>query len=324
VKKWRSRFLQGRTTLFDDPRSGRPLTQDLAQAVRSMLDEKSFTSCRVLCRHFRIAKTTCLRILHDELGLQQFHLRWVPHALSPNQKSERVTYSNLLLEVLEEAQRTGFERVITGDESSFFLSDPHNSAWATSRDELPERVSPKIGIEKGVISVFWSANGSHSLFDVPKGSTYNTAFFCDQVIPSLVQRITSRGRRKALQGFMIHFDNVSPDNSRRPRECLGSYRATRLQHQAYSPGLAPSDFFLFGYLKEKLIDFNCRSPEDLKSVITSIFTEIDKETLIAIFLSCIEWLKWVIRNDGRYYHKSTRDVKYWFKIGRETGRSRNS
>jgi histone-lysine N-methyltransferase SETMAR len=122
LKKWRSRFLQGSTTLFDNLRSGRPRTQDLAEAVRSMLNEKPFTSCTVLCRHFRIVKTTCLWILHDELQWQKFHLRWVPHALSSNQKSERVTYSSLLLEVLEEAQRTGVERVITGDESWFFLS----------------------------------------------------------------------------------------------------------------------------------------------------------------------------------------------------------
>jgi hypothetical protein len=76
-----------------------------------------------------------------------------------------------------------------------------------------------------------------------------------------------------------------------------------LQHPADSPDRAPSDFFLFGYLKEKLIDFDCRSQEDLKSAITSIFTEIDKETLVAVFLSWIERLKWVIRKEGRYYHK---------------------
>jgi hypothetical protein len=209
------RFLQERTTLFDDPRCGRPLTQDLAAAVRSMLTEKPFTSCMVLCRHFRIAKTTCLRILHDELGLPKFHLRWVPHELSSNQKSECVTYSSLLLEVLEEAHRTGFERIITGDELWFFLSYPHDSAWAPSRDELPERVSQKIDTEKCLISVFWSVNGIHTLFDVPKGSTYNTAFFSDQVVPSLVEGITSRGRRKTLKGFMVHRDNASPHNSRR-------------------------------------------------------------------------------------------------------------
>jgi hypothetical protein len=90
-------------TLFDNPKSGRPLTQDLAEAIRSMLDEKPFTSCKVLCRYFRLAKTTCSRILHDELWLQKFHFRWVLHALSSNQKSERVTYSSLLLAILEEA-----------------------------------------------------------------------------------------------------------------------------------------------------------------------------------------------------------------------------
>jgi hypothetical protein len=164
-------------------------------------------------------------------------------------------------------------------------------------------VSPKIYIEKCLISVFCSADGIHSLLDVPKGSTYNTAFFCDQVIPSLVQGITSRGRRKTLQGFIIHFGNANPHKSRRSRECLGSYRATRLQHPAYNPDLAPSDFFLFGYLKEKRINFDCRNREDLKSVITLIFTEIDKETLIAVFLSWTERLKWVIRKEWRYYHK---------------------
>jgi energy-converting hydrogenase A subunit M len=109
MKKWRLRFLQGRTTLFDDPKSGRLLTQDLAEAVRSMVAERSFASCKVLHRHFGIAKTPCLRILLDDLALQKFHLRCVQHAISSNEKSERVTYSSLLLEVLEEAQRTGFE-----------------------------------------------------------------------------------------------------------------------------------------------------------------------------------------------------------------------
>jgi hypothetical protein len=81
VRKGRLRFLQGRITLFDDPKFGRPITNDLAEAVWFMLPEKPFKSSTVLCRHYRIAKTACSRILHDELGLQKLHLRWVPHAL---------------------------------------------------------------------------------------------------------------------------------------------------------------------------------------------------------------------------------------------------
>jgi transposase len=37
VKKWLRCIHQGRTDLFDNPRSGRPLTNDLAGAIGSML-----------------------------------------------------------------------------------------------------------------------------------------------------------------------------------------------------------------------------------------------------------------------------------------------
>jgi hypothetical protein len=69
-KKWRRPFHQGRMYLFDDPRSGSPLANDLAGTVSSVLKEKPFSSCRMLCRHFRIGKTMCLRILHDKLDLK--------------------------------------------------------------------------------------------------------------------------------------------------------------------------------------------------------------------------------------------------------------
>jgi hypothetical protein len=39
VKKWDMGFLERRTDLFDKPRSGPPLTHDLAQAIRSVLAE---------------------------------------------------------------------------------------------------------------------------------------------------------------------------------------------------------------------------------------------------------------------------------------------
>jgi hypothetical protein len=96
VKKSRTYFHRGRTDMFDDPRSGKPLTNGLARAIGFMLEERSFNLCKVLCRHFRIGKATCLRILHGKLDLNKFHLQWVPHALVINQESERVLYSKFL------------------------------------------------------------------------------------------------------------------------------------------------------------------------------------------------------------------------------------
>jgi transposase len=120
VKKWCKRFVDGRTSLCSNPRSGRPLSNDLAEAIASMLKEKPFASCKVLCRHFRIAETTCLRILHDNLAMKKFNLRWVPHVLTGGQKAERVTLSHEILAVLESDRRNSFRKVITGDEPWFF------------------------------------------------------------------------------------------------------------------------------------------------------------------------------------------------------------
>jgi hypothetical protein len=41
VKIWQSRFLQRRTSLFDNPRFVQPLTQVLAEAIRSMRHDKA-------------------------------------------------------------------------------------------------------------------------------------------------------------------------------------------------------------------------------------------------------------------------------------------
>jgi hypothetical protein len=75
------------------------ITNDLAEAISSMLKERPDLSCKVLCWDFRITKRTCFRILHDTLEMKKFHLLWVLHALVTNQKAERVTLSDGFLSV---------------------------------------------------------------------------------------------------------------------------------------------------------------------------------------------------------------------------------
>jgi hypothetical protein len=47
-----------------------------------------------------------------------------------------------------EQKASGFQRIITGDASWFFLYCPSDSVWAASRDELPQRSKHKTGTEK--------------------------------------------------------------------------------------------------------------------------------------------------------------------------------
>jgi hypothetical protein len=153
VYKWYERFLQGRMELFDNPRCGRPVQNDLGDAFHGVLQEFPFTSCKSLCVYFRIAKATCLRILHDVLHSRKFNLRWVPHSLDDTQKAEQVSLSAELVRVLKENQKTGLGSIITGDESWFCFEYPHQSVWGPSRDEVSEKIKQKIDTEKCLISV---------------------------------------------------------------------------------------------------------------------------------------------------------------------------
>jgi hypothetical protein len=68
VKRWRKDFAERRTSLYDNPRCGKPLANELT--ISSMLKKKPYLSCKVLCQHFRIAKGTCVRVLHNWLGMK--------------------------------------------------------------------------------------------------------------------------------------------------------------------------------------------------------------------------------------------------------------
>jgi hypothetical protein len=54
----------------------------------------------------------------------------------------------------------------------------------------------------------------------------------------------------------------------------------RILHAADNPDLAPCDFFLFGYVKRKLIEYDIPDRQNLKIATTHVFDEIGQETFI--------------------------------------------
>jgi hypothetical protein len=65
----------------------------------------------------------------------------------------------------------------------------------------------------------------------------------------------------------------------------------------YSPDLAPSDFFLFGYVEGKLMGHRAETPSELLVRIQVILAEIPRETLNAVFLEWMEPLQKYMRVD---------------------------
>jgi hypothetical protein len=86
-------------------------------------------------------------------------------------------------------------------------------------------------------------------------------------------------------------------------DCLEATKAQWLFHSPYSPDRAPSDFFLFGFIKAKLLDSQCNTRDELKTAITAVFNRIGKETLMSVFEAWIKTVQWVTQHGGEYYHK---------------------
>jgi hypothetical protein len=71
-------------------------------------------------------------------------------------------------------------------------------------------------------------------------------------------------------------------------------------HLPYSPDLAPSDFFLFGYVKGMLMGYQSGSAAELLVRVHMILAEIPREALNMVFLEWMQRLQKCIDSDGEY------------------------
>lgn len=74
----------------------------------------------------------------------------------------------------------------------------------------------------------------------------------------------------------------------------------RAPQPTYSPDIAPSDLFLFVYIKSKLNGQHFDSVESLLEEILEIISEISKETLKKVFEDWERRLNEVINRNGEF------------------------
>ena len=94
MKKWAADFKRGRSTIFDDVRSGRPKTavsedHDIRNAVLS--DQRM--KVRELSNIAQISTEHVHYVLHEKLHMKKLSARWVPRLLTVDQKRVRQNVS---------------------------------------------------------------------------------------------------------------------------------------------------------------------------------------------------------------------------------------
>ena len=100
---------------------------------------------------------------------------------------------------------------------------------------------------------------------VPNGQTVNQVYYVE-----VLERLHEKVRRKRPEHFannswILHHDNAPVHTALSVMEFLATKQITVLEHPAYSPDLAPNDFFLFPKIKEILKGRHFDDTDDIRS-----------------------------------------------------------
>ncbi|GFO41314.1 histone-lysine N-methyltransferase SETMAR [Plakobranchus ocellatus] len=125
-------FGEGRTSLGDEPKSGRPKTstkEDNTTCVDELIRCDRRMKIREIALKLEIPKSTVHEIVHDTLGYRKVSARWIHKMLTEDHKLQRVKISQRLLQRCQQGN---------GDEDTTHIAPLGGMAFETEDDLISE------------------------------------------------------------------------------------------------------------------------------------------------------------------------------------------
>jgi transposase len=88
----------------------------------------------------------------------------------------------------------------------------------------------------------------------------------------------------------VHAGNPHPHTAKKVREFLAGSGMKRAPQPPYSPDLAPCEFHLCWYIKDRLAGASFKEPNQLLQAIDAMFQSIERVTLECMFQEWIDKL----------------------------------
>lgn len=221
----------------------------------------------MIARKTHYAQLTILTHLKDSLHMKNIHLRWIPHQLNALQKSVRMEMSQSILNYLQKAKKNNFIFILTGDECWFQYRYDPKRMWVFDFDERQDIISPSNIQKKTLLTIFFNADGVQLIDIKPNGVKIDAEYFKSIILMKLFQLDVVKKAKKQKQQMLIHFDNSPSHNAQEVENFIEKSNFERIPHPPYGPDLAPSDFGLFGTVKESFEGREFESEVELLSAI---------------------------------------------------------
>ena len=270
IKFWVGEFKRGRTSLEDEARSGRPLDatdEEMCKKVRVYSDRR--IQVEEIAQALDISHDSVSTILHDRLCMRKLTARWVPKSLSDEQMATRASVCSALLKRFR-SKDDFLLRLVTVDETWVHYYEPENKAqsrqWVRPGSPGPKKFKAQPSAGKVMATVFWDAKGVIMLDFLPKRSTITGVYYAN-LLDQLRTAIREKRRGKLSKGVLLQQDNARVQTCKVAMDAVERNGYELIPHPAYSPDLAPSDFFLFPNLKKDIRRLHFRSDEEVVTAV---------------------------------------------------------
>jgi histone-lysine N-methyltransferase SETMAR len=244
---WYKRFKDGRTSVNDDERSGRPSTsttpENIAKVREAILGDRRQT-IHDLCEIVGLSYGTVQRILADSLNTRRISARFMPRLLSDDQKAHRVSVCRELKQQARDDPNF-ISNTITGDETWVYGYDPEtkqqSSQWKSPNSPRPKKSASSSQHRQVPVDYFFDFQGIVHREFVPPGQTVSGKFY-SEVLKRLREGIRHKRPDKwKNNNWFLHHDNV-PAHTSLVRQFLTSKDITVIPHPAIRLTSPPATF----------------------------------------------------------------------------------
>jgi hypothetical protein len=146
------------------------------------LKAEPWSSVQTIAEFLKILAQAVHLHLTTSLNMKSRYFKCVPHFLDDNLRAERLKDARQFLDVLQAQERYHSRDLITRDETWTSLDMNPVTIWLPADTELPIRVRRTIASEKCMLIVFWGIHGIVHDCWLPKDSTLDSPFFCEEVL----------------------------------------------------------------------------------------------------------------------------------------------
>jgi transposase len=304
IQRWFKEFTEGRTSLQEMSRCGRPRssrTEENMEIVENYLSEWPSSSVDDIAHATGLPASSVHRILKEDLGLEWRLAKWVPYHLNVNQKNERVIEAKKFLEFLK--NESSERKLVFIDEKIIYhrtIGTKKSNAQWLPHDVTPPKIPRRTQFEaKSMIIVAITFTGKHFVHLIPRGETVTSKTYIDFLVS---MHHNFRRHKEPLEwvDMVIVHDNARVHTSKETQEFFKKKSLSTLRQPPHSPDMNLCDRFVFSLIENRRREYNLNDEEDVKTFATEVISSITSDMLSHQLQKLFDDLQAVIDSGGDY------------------------